>query len=140
MDRRHFLLSAAAMAVPERPPNVLFLMPDQWHVDLVPTLLGLAGARVPKGMHGFDHLMMYTRTEDDEFAPWRGLRSSEYKYAEFRDKPWLLYDLEKDPYEMNNLADEPKYYHLVRTLHGAVKQEMERTADKWDEQHDAKLG
>src|SRR5689334_8307225 len=30
MDRRQFLLSAAAMAVPERPPNILFIMPDQW--------------------------------------------------------------------------------------------------------------
>src|SRR4030095_4786927 len=30
MDRRQFLLSTAAMAVPERAPNVLFIMPDQW--------------------------------------------------------------------------------------------------------------
>src|SRR5581483_2931013 len=124
------------------------------HVDVVPTILGLTGTRIPKGLHGFDyteflrgrstrvpnyaHMMMYTRTEDNEFAPWRGLRSKEYKYAEFQDKPWVLYDLEKDPYEMNNLAEDPKHHSLIRILHSAVKQEMERTGDRWDEQHDAK--
>jgi arylsulfatase A-like enzyme len=124
------------------------------HVDVVPTLLGLTGTKIPRGMHGFDysdflrgkstrtpayaHLMMYTATEDDEFAPWRGLRSKEYKYAEFRDRPWLLYDLEKDPYEMNNLVDDSAHQNLIRMLHGAVKQQMERTGDRWDEQHDAK--
>lgn len=30
MDRRQFLLSAAAMAVPQRPANILFIMPDPW--------------------------------------------------------------------------------------------------------------
>src|SRR5215471_11592021 len=30
MNRRQFLLSAAAAAVPAQPPNVLFIMPDQW--------------------------------------------------------------------------------------------------------------
>ena len=37
-----------------------------------------------------------------------------------------------------NLADDPKYHNLMRSMHGAVKQEMERTGDRWDEQHDAK--
>jgi arylsulfatase A-like enzyme len=123
------------------------------HVDVVPTLLGLCNVKVPHTMHGFDyahflrgksqrtpnyaHMMMYTSTETGEFGPWRGLRSNEYKYAEFHDKPWLLYDLEKDPFEMNNLADDPRYSNLMRMLHGAVKHEMERTGDKWDEQRDA---
>jgi arylsulfatase A-like enzyme len=123
------------------------------HVDMVPTLLGLCNVKVPRTMHGFDyadflrgksqrtpnyaHMMMYTSTEAGEFGPWRGLRSKEYKYAEFHDKPWLLYDLEKDPYEMNNLVDDPRQQNLMRLLHGAVRQEMERTGDRWDEQHDA---
>jgi len=123
------------------------------HVDMVPTLLGLCGIKPPAGMHGFDysdflrgksehtrsyaHLMMYTSTETGEFGPWRGVRSKEHKYAEFHDKPWLLYDLEKDPYEMNNLVDDPQYHNLSRMLHNTVRQEMERTRDKWDEQHDA---
>ena len=122
------------------------------HVDMVPTLLGLCGVKPPARMHGFDyadflrgksertrryaHLMMYTKTETGEFAPWRGLRSKEYKYAEFKDKPWLLYDLEKDPYEMHNLVDDLRQQNLIRLLHGTVKQEMERTGDKWEEMRD----
>jgi arylsulfatase A-like enzyme len=124
------------------------------HVDVVPTLLALCGITPPRAMHGFDfsshlrgrpgrgpnfaHLMIYTSTESGEFGPWRGLRSREYKYAAFRDRPWLLYDLEKDPYEMNNLVDDPQQHNLIRLLHGAVKQQMERTGDRWDEQYDAR--
>ena len=126
------------------------------HVDMVPTLLGLCGIKPPRAMHGFDyadflrgksertpsyaHLMSYTSAETGEFGPWRGLRSKEYKYATFRDRPWLLYDLEKDPYEMDNLADDARHSNLIRLLHGAIKQQMERTGDKWDEQHDATVG
>jgi hypothetical protein len=39
---------------------------------------------------------------------------------------------------MNNLADDPKYHNQMRSMHNAIRQEMERTGDKWDEQHDAK--
>jgi arylsulfatase A-like enzyme len=123
------------------------------HVDVVPTLLGLCGIRPPASMHGFDysnhlrgqngrgpnwaHLMTYTKTEDGEFGPWRGLRSREFKYAEFHDRPWVLYDLEKDPYEMHNLVDDMSQSNLMRVLHATIKQKMEETGDKWDELHDA---
>jgi arylsulfatase A-like enzyme len=123
------------------------------HVDVVPTLLGLCGIKPPAAMHGHDysdylrgktehtpnfaHLMMHTSTELNEFGPWRGLRSKEFKYAEFRDRPWLLYDLEKDPYETNNLADDPNHHNTMRVLHGTVKDHMEKYGDRWEELHDA---
>lgn len=36
--------------------------------------------------------------------PWRGVRTARYLYARTEDKPWLLYDLERDPDELKNLA------------------------------------
>ena len=67
-------------------------------------------------------------------------RSKEYKYATFRDRPWLLYDLEEDPYEMDNPADDARHSNLIRMLYGTIKQRMQRTGDKWDEQYDVKVG
>jgi arylsulfatase A-like enzyme len=123
------------------------------HVDMLPTLLGLCGVRPPANIHGFDyssylktrsgrtpefaHLMIYTKSEADEFGPWRGLRSGKYKYARFREKPWLLHDLETDPYEMENLVDDPAQKRLIARLDGLIEAEMRRTADRWDELHDA---
>ncbi len=123
------------------------------HVDVVPTLLGLCGIPRPRGLDGFDYsqhlrnlehrgpsyarLMSYTSTEANEFGPWRGLRNAEHKYATFHDRPWLLYDLQNDPYESNNLVDDPKYHNLIRLMHGTIKQHMEDTGDRWDELKDA---
>lgn len=122
------------------------------HVDIVPTLLGLCGIRAPEGMHGFDysahllgrssktpefaHLMSYTKTENNEFGPWRGLRSRQHKYARFQDKPWLLYDLEKDPFEMESLVDQPASQPLIAHFDKEIAALMEHTGDRWDEQHD----
>lgn len=122
------------------------------HVDVVPTLLGLAGIRPPGNLHGFDysaylrgkfkqvpefaHLMIYTNTEGDEHPPWRGLRSTRYKYARFAHERWLLYDLEQDPYEMGNLAHEPAMRKLADRFDKVIAKQMERTADRWTELHD----
>ena len=117
------------------------------HVDVVPTLLGLCGVRSPVAMHGvdhssvlrgktqktpeFSHLMSYTVTELDEFGVWRGLRSRQYKYARFEKKPWLLYDLEHDPFEMNNLVDDPARQKLIARLDKEIEAQMSRTGDTW---------
>jgi arylsulfatase A-like enzyme len=122
------------------------------HVDVVPTLLGLCGVQPPAGMHGFDfapylqgrsqrtpeyaYLMNHTQTESGEFSPWRGLRSRQHTYARFRDKPWVLYDLAKDPFELENLVNEPAYGKLVGRFDREIQAIMERTGDKWEELQD----
>ena len=42
-----------------------------------------------------------------------------------------LYDLENDPYEINNLSDEPKYAELLEELKGKLKAFQKRTKDPW---------
>lgn len=119
------------------------------HVDVVPTLLGLCGVKPPVAMDGYNyapylhggrlrtpeyaHLAIHTRTENNEFAPWRGLRTRRYKYARFQDKPWLLYDLERDPYELENLVSSPSTARLVAQFDREITAHMQRTGDRWDE-------
>jgi N-sulfoglucosamine sulfohydrolase len=42
-----------------------------------------------------------------------------------------LFDLEKDPYEGKNLADDPQYASLLKRLKGELKAFQERTNDPW---------
>lgn len=122
------------------------------HVDAAPTLLGLAGAESPVPMHGFDyskhmrgasgatpefaHLMIYTQTEMNENPPWRGLRSSKWKYARHEEKPWVLYDIENDPFEMNNLASDRAQAKRMEAFDADIARHMAATGDRWDELFD----
>jgi arylsulfatase A-like enzyme len=76
--------------------------------------------------------MIHTRTEDNQFEPWRGLRSRRYKYVRNEKGPWLLYDLERDPFEMTNLVEEAAHRGLVKRLDGEVARQMRRIGDRWD--------
>lgn len=41
---------------------------------------------------------------------WEGLRTSEWKFVRQADgRPWLFFDLKNDPYELKNLANDPRY-------------------------------
>jgi len=42
-----------------------------------------------------------------------------------------LYDLENDPHEVNNLADDPKHADLLDEMKAKVKQFQSRTGDPW---------
>jgi len=42
-----------------------------------------------------------------------------------------LYDLEKDPDEIHNLADTPEHHHILITLQQKLKQFQRRTDDPW---------
>ena len=122
------------------------------HLDVVPTLLGLCSIQPPGSMQGFNYapylqgrsqrtpefayLMNHTRTESGEFNPWRGLRSRQYKYARFRDKPWVLYDLAKDPFELQNLVSDPASRKLIARFDRQIEKTMQRTGDHWDELQD----
>lgn len=123
------------------------------HVDAVPTLLGLAGVEIPDAMEGFsyaDHirgrkgkalpesapLMIYTKTEMNEWDCWRGVRTRRYKYARFQDKPWVLYDLEKDPFETHNLIESSEHRKIMARFDGEIERRMDRVKDSWKELED----
>lgn len=89
-------------------------------VDLLPTLLGVAGATAPSGLQGFDLLSEPRRQASfcefhDAGAPAYMWRTPDWKLILFMDRPLAeagshlgevrgeLYDLRNDPHEWNNL-------------------------------------
>ena len=80
--------------------------------------------------------MIYTKTEMNEFGPWRGLRSRKWKYARTEERPWMLFDLEADPYELNNLVSDPARRRDVAGFDAEIARQMESTGDRWVELFD----
>ena len=91
-------------------------------VDLMATTLGLAGLPLPVWNQGrdFSSAMMGRPFEGPEavllemvgstrvdlnWIDWRGFVTERWKYAFYETGRELLYDLENDPYEMDNIAD-----------------------------------
>ena len=118
------------------------------HVDLAPTLLSLCGLTVPGEMQGSDlsGVMLGTtdRGPDSAFFqifvpfggdttphPWRGIRTDRHMYARTQEGPWLLYDLEHDPFEMKNLALDPAHAELRDRMDARLAGWMEKTGDSW---------
>ena len=95
-------------------------------VDVMPTLLGLCGAPVPRGLHGSDrsanltgasakepdsiYLALDSKGSSEEGRAagaggrWRAVRTRESMFVMQEGRDWLLYDMSKDPYQMRNLA------------------------------------
>jgi len=139
--------------------------------DLLPTLLDLAGVRVPPQVQGRSFLALLEgrkyqpndyifaeMTWHDKYNPMRCIRTNDYKYIRnFGDRPLVyipadiyvspsgqavreqfygnrrpheeLYDLRKDPLEMNNVIDEPEYAEIADDLRRRVREWMEETND-----------
>lgn len=105
-------------------------------IDVAPTLLTLAGAKIPKTMDGLSLTPLFSGKP----ATWRksiyveyytdivfprtykmgydAVRTERYKYIQYRDLEGMdeLYDLEQDPYELNNLLQKPGSEALKNTL------------------------
>ncbi len=80
--------------------------------------------------------MIYTKTEMNEWDCWRGLRTKRYKYARFQDRPWVLHDLEKDPFELRNLIDSAEHRKLMAGFDREIETRMDRVGDSWKELED----
>jgi arylsulfatase A-like enzyme len=112
-------------------------------VDVTPTLLALAGVPVPSQMQGLDlshvltgspgpvpdsaFIMRYepgNLADDDGLGDWWGVRTLNYTYArmviEGQVTPWVLYDNPNDPYQMNNLINDPGYSGIQAELDALV--------------------
>lgn len=98
------------------------------NLDLAPTILDLAGADIPGYMQGRSLLPLL---QNEDLQDWRqavyyhyfegpprvhsvarhyGLRTSRYTLAHFYDhNEWELFDLEKDPEQLESVYDDPEY-------------------------------
>jgi arylsulfatase A-like enzyme len=129
--------------IPGRSSEALFS-----HVDVAPTLLGIAGLPIPPTMQGSDlsGLIRGTGGEGPEsayfqlFVPyrsdqvpegWRGVRTAGHMYARTESGPWLLYDLKADPFEQRDLSADPRSAALLAEMDERLAAWMKRTGDAW---------
>ena len=81
-------------------------------IDLFPTLCGQLGVPTPDSIDGVDLSEAIETGEEpdrdpvicDNLGTYRMVRDEKYKYVQFSDHPELLFDLEADPEESQNLA------------------------------------
>jgi arylsulfatase A-like enzyme len=107
-------------------------------VDVAPTTLGLCGIAPPPWMAGTDYssyripgrpvvdepesaylqIVVPTRHFDSVDRPWRGVVTRDgWKYVVLEGQPWLLFNLQEDPYEQANLAHNTRFAAERRRLH-----------------------
>lgn len=120
------------ISLPGRIPAGAVISQPVESLDIVPTVLSLAGIQPDKRLIGQDLTPLFSGEDNREagvFARWAG----EYSYREGRWKLMLgkkrgveLYDLESDPGEQRNLAaEEPQVLdHMRRALDASARREI----------------
>ena len=119
--------------------------------DFMPTLLGLCGLPIPGSVEGLDY-SRYIRGGKNPgdgatvilcpvmFGEWvrrvggkefRGVRSTRYTYVRDLTGPWLLYDNQTDPYQTNNLVNQPKYSKLQAKLEATLARKLKERHDEF---------
>jgi len=113
------------------------------NIDFAPTLLDLANISTDQKMQGqsFEPLLKGNTPKDwqsgvyyhyYEFPYWHhvqphyGIRTKKYTLAHFyyNIDVWELYDLEKDPNQINNIINDPEYANVVIDLKSQLKELM----------------
>jgi len=121
--------------------------------DLFPTMLGLAGLPARTDLPGKDFAPLLrgkTQTLDREGVmlqfvgelrsamiwhdvAWRAFRTKRWMYSLKGGidgaTPWQLFDLEADPYEMNNLVNDPGHRAEATRLHRLLCERLRDTHD-----------
>lgn len=108
------------------------------NVDLPATFVDLAGVDIPEVYQGHSLLPLmegeapadwrqdvFTEHMFIRFNDWHSVRSERYKYASYYEEeggPYeVLFDLEKDPTEFTNLANNPEYASVLRKMRGRMQ-------------------
>ncbi len=105
------------------------------NVDLVPTLLQLAGASASRPLDGDSLVPLFDGTATDwrdavflegerhEFQ-WWGVRQGDWKYVVYNFGQRELYDLANDPHELENLVAHPDQKDRANDLGNLVRTEF----------------
>ncbi|AQT67575.1 Arylsulfatase [Anaerohalosphaera lusitana] len=118
------------------------------NIDFAPTFVDMAEARIPNDMQGRSLMPLLAGDTPDD---WRtamyyhyyeypavhqvkrhyGIRTKRYKLIHFYNDidAWELYDLKKDPNELNNIYGNPQYSDLVTKLKSRLEDLREKYGD-----------
>jgi len=118
--------------------------------DIMPTLLGLSGITIPGTVEGTDFSGVLTgATPADNaalvacyspFGQWprarggreyRGVRTRRYTYVRDLNGPWLLYDNQMDPYQLENLCNKPEHTALQARMEALLSEQLKQTKDEF---------
>lgn len=118
-------------------------------ISITPTILEAAGIAIPDVLEGSSILSLFSypqvqkskpifmefgRFEVDHdgfgaFQPLRAIYDGRYKLSINLMSTDELYDLQKDPYEVNNLINDGEYVSIRDDLHDLILQHMNETRD-----------
>jgi arylsulfatase A-like enzyme len=125
-------------------------------VDILPTTLGLCGVPRPEGIDGFDYSPYRTdhknpeaRAEEPDSVyiqhlvrkmhadspdrPWRGVVTKDgWKYVCMPNAPWLMFNLNDDPYETCNIAFNQRFVEERKRLHTRLQRWIDETGDEFE--------
>jgi len=62
---------------------------------------------------------------------YRGVRTRRYTFVRDINGPWLLYDNQRDPYQLENLCNSPKYAQIQKKLEKILSRKLKETNDKF---------
>jgi len=119
--------------------------------DLMPTLLGFCSLPIPKTVEGEDKSASMKGTEQDRsdgvliasyhpFGQWpesqggkeyRGVRTKRYTYVKDLAGPWLLFDNQKDPFQLTNLVKDPQSVKIRIELETKLIKLLAKTKDQF---------
>ncbi|MDB6039084.1 MAG: Sulfatase [Verrucomicrobiales bacterium] len=119
--------------------------------DVMPTLLRLCDLPVPNSVEGFDFTTTMRRGVDPSggatvircIAPfgefvrrrggreYRALRTATHTFVRDLNAPWLLYDNQADPYQLNNLIGKPGSAILQAKLDAILRKKLIEQHDEF---------
>lgn len=116
------------------------------NIDIAPTLLEAAGVAIPKEIQGKSFLSIlknqnqshrasayyhYYENGEHSVSPHFGIRVGDFKIIRFykRVEAWELFDLKKDPNELNNIYDTKKGRKLAPKLKQQLLQQIKKYED-----------
>lgn len=121
--------------------------------DVMPTLLGLCGVPVPDAVEGLDYSRHIAGQPDPaaesvegalvasyhthgtykgfQGKDYRAIRTERYTYARAIDGPWLHFDNQRDPHQLDNLCDTAEHAALQHELEAQLTRLLARLGDEF---------